>query len=222
MHGVVSVLGAARHLKQVYQRAFCVLIFLVLTTGSAKQDIIDKVVATVDRQIIMLSDVRAVTELGVLVMGSNEGSETQVISRLVNRVLILVEVDRFLVSEPLDTEIQRRIDELKEHHSTGKSFETAWKSVGMTEERLYRLIRNDLRIDSYLRQRFTSTAEPTNAELLQYHKENQDLYILNGLRLPFNDARELVRDDLLEERRQVIIQNWIARLHESVEIVYVP
>ena len=170
----------------------------------------------------MLSDVRAVTELGVLVMGSNEGSETQVTSRLVNRVLILVEVDRFLVSEPLQTEIQRRIDALKEHHSTVKSFETAWKSVGMTEERLYRLIRNDLRIDSYLRQRFTSTAEPTNAELLQYHIENQDLYILNGLRLPFNDARELVRDDLLEERRQVIIQNWIARLHESVEVVYVP
>ena len=216
------MLGAARHLRQVCQRAFCVLIFLVLTTGSAKQDIIDKVVATVDRQIIMLSDVRAVTELGVLVMGSNEGSETQVISRLVNRVLILVEVDRFLVSEPLQPEIQRRIDELKEHHSTGKSFETAWKSVGMTEERLYRLIRNDLRIDSYLRQRFTSTAEPTNAELLQYHKENQDLYVHNGSRLPFNDARELVRDDLLEERRQVIIQNWIARLHESVEIVYVP
>ena len=216
------MLGAARHLRQVYQRAFCVLIFLVLTTGSAKQDIIDKVVATVDRQIIMLSDVRAVTELGVLVMGSNEGSETQVISRLVNRVLILVEVDRFLVSEPLDTEIQRRIDELKEHHSTVKSFETAWKSVGMTEERLYRLIRNDLRIDSYLRQRFTSTAEPTNAELVQYHKENQHQYVHNGSRLSFNDARELVRDDLLEERRQVIIQNWIARLHESVEIVYVP
>ncbi len=216
------MLDAARHLRHVYQRAFCVLLFLVLTTGSAKQDLIDKVVATVDRQIIMLSDVRAVTELGVLVMGSNEGSETQVISRLVNRVLILVEVDRFLVSEPLQPEIQRRIDELKEHHSTGKSFETAWKSVGMTEERLYRLIRNDLRIDSYLRQRFTSTAEPTNAELLQYHKENQVLYVHNGSRLPFNDARELVRDDLLEERRQVIIQNWIARLHESVEIVYVP
>ena len=144
------------------------------------------------------------------------------ISRLINRILILVEVDRFLVSEPLQIEIQRRIDELKEHHSTVESFETAWKSVGMTEERLYRLIRNDLRIDSYLLQRFTSTAEPTNAELVQYHKENQDLYTLNGSRLPFNDARELVRDDLLEERRQVIIQNWIARLHQGVEVVYVP
>ena len=64
------MLGAARHLRQLYQRVFCVLIFLVLTTGSVKQDVIDKVVATVDSQIIMLSDVRAVTELGVLVMGS--------------------------------------------------------------------------------------------------------------------------------------------------------
>ena len=198
------------------------LIFLVLTAGSVKQDIIDKVVATVDRQLIMLSDVRAVTELGVLAMGSNEGSESQVTSRLINSILILVEVDRFLVSEPRQTSIQRRIDELKEHHSTVKSFETAWKSVGMTEERLYRLIRNDLRIEGYLRQRFTSTAEPTNAELVQYHKENQHQYVHNGSRLSFNDARELVRDDLLEERRQVIIQNWIARLHESVEIVYVP
>ena len=216
------MLGAARHLRQLYQRAFCMLIFLVLTAGSVKQDIIDKVVATVDRQLIMLSDVRAVTELGVLAMGSNEGSETQVTSRLINSILILVEVDRFLVSEPLQPVIQRRIDELKEHHSTVKSFETAWKSVGMTEERLYRLVRNDLRIDIYLRQRFTSTAEPTNAELVQYHKENQHQYVHNGSRLSFNDARELVRDDLLEERRQVIIQYWIARLHESVEIVYVP
>ncbi len=216
------MLGAARHLRQLYQRAFCMLIFLVLTAGSVKQDIIDKVVATVDRQLIMLSDVRAVTELGVLAMGSNEGSESQVTSRLINSILILVEVDRFLVSEPPQPVIQRRIDELKEHHSTVKSFETAWKSVGMTEERLYRLVRNDLRIDIYLRQRFTSTAEPTNAELVQYHKENQHQYVHNGSRLSFNDARELVRDDLLEERRQVIIQNWIARLHESVEIVYVP
>jgi len=216
------MLGATKYLRPVYQRAFCVLLFFVLTAGSAKQDIIDKVVATVDRQLIMLSDVRAVTELGVLAMGSNEGSETQVTSRLINRILILVEVDRFLVSEPRQTSIQRRVDELKEHHSTVKSFETAWKSVGMTEERLYRLIRNDLRIEGYLRQRFTSTAEPTNAELVQYHKENEDLYIHYGSRLPFNDARELVRNDLLEERRQVIIENWIARLRESVEIVYVP
>jgi hypothetical protein len=199
-----------------------VLVFLVLTAGSARQDIIDKVVATVDGQIIMLSDVRAVTELGVLVMGSNEGSETQATFRLINRILILVEVDRFVVSEPRQTEIQRRIDEVKEHHLTVKAFETAWKSVGMTEERLYRLIRNDLRIESYLRQRFTSTEEPTNAELVQHHKENQDLYIRSGSRILFNDVRELVRDDLLEERRQVIIQNWIARLRESVEIVYVP
>ena len=216
------MLGATRHLRQLYQRAFCMLIFLVLMAGSVKQDIIDKVVATVDRKLIMLSDVRAVTELGVLAMGSNEGSESQVTSRLINSILILVEVDRFLVSEPPQPVIQRRIDELKEHHSTVKSFETAWKSVGMTEERLYRLVRNDLRIDIYLRQRFTSTAEPTNAELVQYHKENQHQYVHNGSRLSFNDARELVRDDLLEERRQVIIQNWIARLRESVEIVYVP
>ena len=55
----------------------------------ARTDIIDRVVAVVGSDVIMLSDVRTVTTFGLIPDARNE---TDVLTRLIDRALILAEV----------------------------------------------------------------------------------------------------------------------------------
>jgi hypothetical protein len=80
----------------------------------------------------------------------------------VERALVLTEVDRFQPPEPDPIEITIRVDALERVAGSTAAFEKLLAVTGMTREQLRRHIRDDLRITTYLNQRFganTAVAE---------------------------------------------------------------
>ena len=67
---------------------------------------------------------------------------------------MLAEVERFQPPEPDPIEITLRIDELERRAGSAAAFEKALAVTGMTRDQLRRHIRDDLRITTYLNQRF--------------------------------------------------------------------
>jgi beta-lactamase class A len=57
-----------------------------------------------------------------------------------------------------------RIDELERRAGSSAAFEKALAVTGMTRDRLRRQIRDDLRIVTYLNQRFGATTAPADRE----------------------------------------------------------
>ena len=124
----------------------------------SETDIIDRIMAVVAGQPITLSDVTAARQFGLV--EAPAGTPDQVaytLDRLIERTLILAEVERFQPPEPDPVEMTIRLDELERRAGSAAAFEKALAVVGLTRDRIRRHFRDDLRITTYLNQRFGAT-----------------------------------------------------------------
>jgi hypothetical protein len=117
--------------------------------------VIDRIMAVVGTEPIMLSDVAAATEFQLVDVPAGTSNPTAyVLDQLIRRRLILTEVDRFQPPEPDPIEITIRVDELRRRAGSPEAFQRALAVTGMTLDQLRRYIGDDLRIRTYILQRF--------------------------------------------------------------------
>jgi hypothetical protein len=115
---------------------------------------IDRVVAVVAGDIIMLSDVRAARELGLVAADDAADPDRAVLSQLIDRALILDEVERYAPPEPAADAIDRAYRAVRARFASDDVFALALGRVGFDEKQLKGILRQNLRIRAYLDQRF--------------------------------------------------------------------
>ena len=129
---------------------------LTLGVGSARADeVIDRVFAVVAGDLIMQSDVRAARELGLVAAGNAADPDRAVLAQLIDRALILDEVERYAPPEPSAEMLDRAFADVRARFSSAAAFATALNRAGFDEGQLRALLRQNLRIQSYLDQRFS-------------------------------------------------------------------
>ena len=121
---------------------------------SRRAEIIDRVLAVVSGAVIMQSDVLAAFELGMVAPGTTDDPMAAVLSQLIDRQLMLAEVDRYVPPEPSADAIDRAAQQVRARFATASAYDAALARSGMGEERLRRLLRDELRIRAYLDERF--------------------------------------------------------------------
>jgi hypothetical protein len=126
-------------------------------------DLIDRIMAVVNGQPITLSDVNAAIQFGLIQPPAGTTDPLAVtLDRLIDRTLMLAEVDRFQPPEPDPIEITIRLDAIEKRGGPAW-FEKTLAVTGTTRDQLRRFIRDDLRITTYLNQRFGDTSERATA-----------------------------------------------------------
>jgi parvulin-like peptidyl-prolyl isomerase len=142
-----------------------VLVVLVALAGPLRADVIDRIMAVVGGQPITLSDVTAVLQFHLV--EPPQGTRDPLVfamDRLVDRTLMLAEVDRFQPPEPDPVEITVRVDQLERTAGSTAAFEKSLQVTGSTRDRLRRYIRDDLRISTYMNQRFGAVVTPAGRD----------------------------------------------------------
>ena len=124
---------------------------------AAAQEVLDRVLAIVGGNMITLTDVNAARDLGLVDAPTGADPIRDILPRLVDRELILAEVDRYAPPEPaieaLNTELRAR----RERFPNEAAFQAALARSGINEGRLRETLRQDLRIRAYLDQRFAGS-----------------------------------------------------------------
>jgi hypothetical protein len=134
----------------------------VITISLARAETIDRVLAVAGGQVIMLSDVTAALDLGLVPDGgaANRGADQSIdrvgaaLANLIDRALVLVEVNRYAPPEPPDDAIARELAMVRARFPSQQAFESALERSGITEAHLREIIRENLRIRAYVDQRF--------------------------------------------------------------------
>ena len=121
--------------------------------------------------------------------------------------------------EPEAGVIDADLADIRGRFSTPEEFQRALAAVGMTETELARVVRDNRRIDSYLRQRFGSALQPTEAALARYYRDYVDRYSVGEVAASFDRVRAQVQRDLQEERRQALIADWVDRLRLRATVI---
>lgn len=200
--------------------------FIVMGCGlSLRAEILDRILATVGGTLILQSDAVAAVRLGLLQVPSGQSDPLQwALDRLIERRLMLLEVDRYGPPEPDRVEIDAQMAEIDKRFASGPQLDTILREAGLSVGQLRLHVRDELRLDAYLKQRFASTFQATDQEVFRYYQDHQADFTVGGNVLPFNDVREHARQAVIEQRRVAAIREWMAGLRRRTEVnvLYLP
>jgi hypothetical protein len=179
----------------------------------------DRLVAVVSGQPIMASDLRAARALD-LVAGAATLDDAALIDRLAVRELMRVEVERFSTTmSDVDRGIASRADAAARTARAGGDAGLA--VLGLSAGRLLAWLEDDARIEHYMRQRFDAASQPSDDEALTWFQIHERDYLRDGRPRPFAEVRDEVRARLAAERRQSMVDDWVAGLRRRAVVVLV-
>ena len=167
---------------------FSVTLVVFLGATAASAEVIDRVVAVVGGQIITRSDVDAAAAFG---LASN-------LQELIDRTLMLSEVRRVAPPDPAPPAVDARVARMRANFATPEAFVRALQLGGLDDAVLRAFAADDLRLSTYLEERFSGASQPTEEEVRQ--------------------AGESARAQLTAEHRQALVNAWLAELRRRIDI----
>ena len=195
------------------------LLCVLLAAATAGGEIIDRVLAVVDTQLITLSDVRAGLKLGLVPADVSTDPIGAALQRLIDRRLMLAEVERYAPPEPAPAAVDAAVAAIEAKFGDALALEIALNQTAMSREELRRAIRDALRIDAYLQQRFAAVAQPSDDDLVRYYREHSAELTVDGRLRPLDDVREIVHARVVEAQRAAVIQQWLDGLRRRATIL---
>lgn len=200
------------------------LTILVSASWPVRAEIIDRVLAVVDTQIITLSDVRAALRFGLVPEDVTTDPTGAVLQRLIDRRLMLIEVDRYAPPEPSEAAVNASLAAVERRFKDALGLEIALNQSSLTREELRRHLRDTLRIESYLQQRFSTSVQVSDDEVARYYREHPEEFTREGQVRSFEEARETARARVIEHQRATFVTQWIEGLRKrgSVQLLYLP
>jgi hypothetical protein len=193
--------GRRQNVRRVLAVAFGFVLF-TLSSFTARAEIIDRVLAILPGQIITQSDVNAALDLGLVEapQGTDRGSAG--LSALIDRVLMLNEVRRVVPPEPSQVAIEARVQRIRQRFDSPAALALVLAASGIDESVLNAHAADDLRLASYLDERFSGASQLTDEEVRQ--------------------AGEGSRQRLTEERRRSLIAAWVSELRRRADVTVLP
>ena len=196
--------------------ATCMLSLSPLTA----QQLLDRVVARVEGYAITLTDVQAALGLGVIQVPPGADPIETGTQQMIDRQLLLAEVQRFPPPEPSAAAADREVTQLKTRAGAGLG--ALMQSTGLTDERIREIARDNLRILDYLDQRFGTTVQVSDEEVARYYREHESEFTRGGDLTPFDEAEPVARQRASSERRRVTIDQWLRDLRSRADIAINP
>jgi len=121
---------------------------------------LDRVLAVVAGRLIMLSDVTAARDLRLVTVDAAAADPIRdVLTRLIDRELVLVEVDRYAPPEPGSDAVDAEMERVRARFGSEGELEAAMARSGLDRQHLRETLRQDLRMRAYLDQRFAGAGD---------------------------------------------------------------
>lgn len=182
-------------------------------------ELIERTLAIVGTQVITLSDARAAIRLG-LVEAVRAADPLSVTQLLVDRELVLREVQRYAPPAPSEGQVDVRMDEIRMRLPGPNELARALEETAFTEARLRAWLRDDLRSVAYLAQRFASASTPTDTEITVAFAQRRPEFERSGT--TFEQAAPMLREQLVASRRRELIADWVSDLRRRTDVVILP
>jgi hypothetical protein len=208
------------------RRACCLAILCVCGLAQAKsaqpnsrpQEVIDRMVARVENDIILLSDVRLLSRYQTLVDGKSE-SDAQILDRLVDQWIVRNEANVARTPKPSETQIDRAVQRLQQGFDSKGDFDSRQKLSGLSEADVRRITADQLYLNNYLDSRFRASVQ-VNEQAIEAFYQNALLprAKARGQSPPSLDAaHDYIQEALVQQGINEQANRWLnesrARIH---------
>jgi hypothetical protein len=206
-----------------------ILAFFCLPYPCAAQQVVDKMVATVNAgvrtDLITYSDLMWQLALQPNTVLDNPTSEdlNRALRLLLDQRLILQEAEKIPTFVPTQKEVSDARDELARQFATPLDFQQRLQRVGMTSEKLDEIVEQRLKMEKYLDFRFRNFVVISQQEMADYYR---DVYVPR-LRArspgrivpPLEQVRDEIEKTLKEAKTESEMFGFLDAARERAEIV---
>jgi SurA N-terminal domain len=141
-----------------FQRLLCLIILSVsvgillpVFLSSARAELVDRIVASVNNEVITLSELERAVRFNVALGGKNEDKlRTETLEGLINRHLLIQEAYRLKFVEVSNQDINAEIEKLKMRLGSDNAFADFLARLDITREQLGRMLGERLLVEKFI------------------------------------------------------------------------
>jgi parvulin-like peptidyl-prolyl isomerase len=149
-----------------------IVLAAAIATASAwlqAQEVVDRIVARVENDVILLSDVRALTRYQQFLDGKSE-TDAQILDRLIDQWIVRTEADVSHSPRPSEADIDRGLNRDRNSFGSEQEYEVRRKQAGLSEQDVRAMVASQLYLSNYLDSRFRPAVQIDPKEIEDFYQ----------------------------------------------------
>jgi len=184
------------------------------------QEVVDRIVARVENDVILLSDVHALTRYQQFLDGKAE-TDAQILDRLIDQWIVRTEADVSHSPRPSEADIDRGLSRVRDSFASEQEYEVRRKQAGLSEQDVRAMVASQLYLSNYLDSRFRPAVQIDQKKIEDFY---QTAIVprakARGQEPPTLDAaRDSIQEALIQNGINQQAEQWLkeSRLRLHVE-----
>jgi len=183
------------------------------------QEVIDRIVARIENDVILLSDIRQLARYQLLVDGKAE-PDSENLDHLIDQWIVRNEANVAHTPQPTDAEIDRAIKRLVESFSSPEDYQARQKLAGLSDADVRHITADQLFLNNYLDSRFRPTVRVDDQAIQDFY---QNALLpraqARGTTPPSLDAaRDYIQEALIQQGINQQADRWLKESHTRLHV----
>jgi hypothetical protein len=207
-------------MTSMVRRWFYVRVLLsvgIVLPATAPAELIDRIVATVNNQVITLSDLRQAVRFNEEMGGGSRDRkdiEAETLDGLINKLLLLREARRLSLTEVTEQDVGDEIGKVRTRLGSDKAFSDFLQRTEMTLEQLGRMLGERLLVERFVEKKVGLFVRVGRNEARKYFDGHPEEF--KGKRFP--EVSKTITALLSEEKTGQQITHYLAELRNKADI----
>lgn len=196
-----------------------ILALLMSSGGVLGQEVIDRVAARVENNVILTSDIRELARYQTLMEGKPE-SDTQILDRLIDQWIVRNEATVSRYPQPSEEEVQRSLARITRTFTSPAEFEERRQQSGLSSEELLAMVKSELYLRNYLDSRFRPAIQIEEKDVDDFYKTRVvPRAEARGQAPPsFESAREFIQEALVQQAIDEQADRWLKESRSRIKV----
>ena len=212
-------------MRRLFYLAVC---FVVLLSAAFAGEVIDGVVASVNRHPILRSDWDEAVRFEAFMQQKplteiTEGERLLGLKRLIDRQLLIAQMGDAKYLEPSQDRLAQDLAKLRAQLPNGAD-DAAWRRLlagyGLNEQSVVRHLRNEFRVMNFIEVRLRPNVHISDEEVEAYYRDQliPDLRKSGAAIVPLNDVKSRIQELLTQKDIDELLDTWLHNLRQQAEI----
>jgi peptidyl-prolyl cis-trans isomerase SurA len=203
-------------------------VIVLLLAGIAQSQVVDRMVAVVNRHVILESELDQATRVEFLLQAKPIERVTSVdrmavLERLIDRSLLDQQIVNPAMLDPAPEELKAKIEEMRQG-IPGASTNESWKNIltgyGLTQQDVEEQLTSQFRILRFIDLRFRGLVRIDKKAIAAYYQDRflPEVRKRNASEPQLSEVSDKIEQILAEQRIDELLNNWLKTLRAQAHI----
>lgn len=204
------------------------VILLLLGAVAAQAQVVDRMVAVVNKQVILESELEQASRVEFLMQGKPVSALTQadraaVLERLIDRSLLDQQIVTPSMLDPTPEELTEKVKEVRSqlpNAATNEGWTTTLTSYSLTQQDLEEQLSSEFRILRFVDMRFRGLVRVEKEDIAAYYQNNllPEVRKRNAPEPKLADVSDKIEQILAEKSIDGLLNDWLKTLRAQAHI----